>query len=497
MFNDLFNNAQYGQMASAALDPSQAEALAKTMTIGHANGLSSPTSLVGGSALQMESIDGTLKSVTYDASHLQLWPALPQDRAYSLVEQYVRTNSYGDGGSPFIPEAGSPQMNDSEYNRHAQKVVFLATRRGVSLPSTLVKMNFGGDIESREAQAGTLWMLERLERYLYKGQADFSNAGEFDGAISAIPNKIQNLDLSGLEVQIRQGDADYTAQSRAFDGFGASHSVIRNIGGQVISESDIEDLANILLENYSHPSEMHLQPKNISDFVKQFYPKERVNTMGVLDGRAGYVVKTMSTTAGDIALKANIFLKPKDSPKSNNDRPGVPGAPTSATASAAAAMGSDLVSGDKYAYSVSACNEQGEGAAVVASAQVTVAASGDAVSLAIVQPTSGAGVTHYAVYRTSKQGAGATLFIGYVARSGSTTTFLDKGRKTQGSATGFMLDMNPEALVWKQLAPLTRLNLAQLSMSKEFILWLAGVLIVFKPRALGVFENVGIAAGQY
>lgn len=494
MFNDLFN-VQSGYMASQALDPAQAEELAKTMTIGHANGLNAPGSLVGGSALQMESIDGTLKAVTYDASHLVMWPSIPQDRAYSLVEQYVRTNSYGDGGSVFVPEAGSPAMNDSDYNRHAQKVVFMATRRGVSLPSTLVRMNFGGDIEGREAQAGTLWMLERLERAMYKSQADFlDSAGTITGALSSIPSKIQNLELAGLESQIRQGDSDYTAQIRAFDGYGASQSVVSDILGNVLAEGDIETEANILVENFSHPSELHLQPKNVSDFIKQFFPKERVNVLGVLDGKAGYVVKTMSTTAGDIALKANIFLKPKAQPKSQNDRPGVPNAPASVSVAAATGAGSALGAGDKYVYTVTACNEQGEGAGATTSSQTTVATAGDAVTVTIGVPGSGNAPTHYAIYRTSKQGSGTVSFLGFIKAAGSSTVFTDMGAKVQGTATGYMLDMNAEALVWKQLAPLTRVNLAQMSLAKEFILWLAGALIVFKPRAFGIFQNIGTAS---
>lgn len=493
MFNDLFN-VQTGHLASAAIDQSQAEELAKTLTIGHANGLNAPGSLVGGAALQMESMDATLKSVTYDASHLVLWPSVPQDRAYSLVEQFVRTNSYGDSGSVFVPEAGSPQMNDSEYNRHAVKVVFMATRRGVSLPSTLVRMNFGGDIEGREAQAGTLWMLERLERALYKSHADFVDAsGEFTGSPDSIPSKIQNLELSGLEHQIRNGDSDYTAQVKAFEGYGAAQSVIKSVKGEALAEGDFEELANILVENFGHPNECHMAPRQISDFIKQFYPKERVNPMGVLDGRAGYIVRTMSTTAGDINLKANVFLKPKENPKAQADRPGTPGAPASASASQAASD-SGLKSGDKYVYVVTACNEQGEGAAAAQTSQVTVSADGNAVSVAIASPTSGAGVTHYAVYRTSANGSGAPKFIAYIKRSGATTTFVDKGRKIEGAATGYMLENNPDVMVWKQLAPLTRVNLAQLSLAKEFVLWLAGCLIVFKPRALGVFENIGKSA---
>jgi|GEM_PF-3040633 len=504
MFDDLFN-VSVGADASQVMDSQQAEELLKTLQVGHGY-LGSPTSLVGGGALGVESIDGTLKSVTYDATNLVMWPSIAQDRAYSLVEQYVRTNSYGDAGSPYIPESGSPVMNDSEYNRHASKVVFFSTRRGVSLASTLVKQNFGGDIEGRETNSGTLWMLERLERELYKGSADFSNAGKFDGNMSAIPMKVQNLNLMGMEQQIRAGDSDYTAQSRAFDGFGGAQTVILSKDDDIINESDIETEANILVENFGRPNELHVSPKNLSDFIKQFYPKERVNQLGIADGRAGYIVKTMTTTAGDVALRANVFLKPKEGKKSNMDRAGVPAAPAglenAATASLIAgsgnamdqaALSSKLKAAEVYVYEVTAVNEQGEGNASVVSVAVTLSADGNGTSFFILDPAAGNLPTHYAVYRTAKAGTGVRKFVGYVARTGAKSKYTDLGNKFAGAGVAYMADMRPEIMVWKQLAPLLKINLAAISTAKEFLLWLAGTLIVFAPRKSGIIENIGQA----
>jgi len=486
-----FNNLQIGTFATQAVDATQAEELAKTIQAGHGY-LGAPGSLVGGAALQMESIDGTLKSVTYDASNLVLWPSIPQDRAYSLVEQYIRTNSYGDGGSPYIPESGSPAMNDSEYNRHAQKVVFFATRRGVSIPATMVRYSQGGDLEGRESQSGTLWMLERLEREMYKGSADFSSNGVFDG--SGVPGKVQNLNLAGLEQQILAGDNDYTAQARAFDGFGGTQSVVFDKEGDILDETIFEDVTNLLIENFSQPRECHLSPKSMSDFVKTFFPKERVNSLGIADGKAGYVVREMVTSGGSIALKPNVFLKPKESPLSQAARAGVPNAPASVTAAISADGDSKMKSGDKFSYLVTACNEQGEGSASSESAQVTVDADGKCVKLTIASPNGGNLPTHYAVYRTSKSGSGDKKFVGFVARSGASTIFTDRSEKLEGGSTAYILDMRPEIIVWKQLAPLMKLNLAQVSMAKEFILWLAGTLILFAPRKSAVIKNIGRAS---
>jgi predicted RNA-binding protein with TRAM domain len=509
MFDDLFN-VGLNTGASQSMDVQQAEELVKTLQIGHANGLNAPGSLVGGAALVAESLDSTLKSVTYDATNLVFWPSIAQDRAYSLTEQYVRTNSYGDGGSPYIPESGSPAMNDSEYNRQNAKVVFFSTRRGVSLASTLVRQALGADPETRESQSGTLWMLERMERELYKGLAEFSNAGLFDGSNQAIPLKLQNLNLTGAEVLIRQGDSDFTAQARAFDGYGATDTVIYDKLGDFMNETDFEFEANLLVENFGRPDQTHMSPRTMSDFIKQFYPKERVNALGMADGKAGYIVREMVTTAGGIQLRPNIFLKPKSQSKSQNDRAGVPNAPgdlrNNATASIVAGSGnvmdqaafsnpngqSNLSAGDIYVYRVTSCNEQGEGAAYLETVSVTISANGNQASFNIYDVSTNA--THYAIYRTSSQGSGIREFVGYQKRSaGSISLYIDAGNRFQGSATAYMMDMRPEIMVWRQLAPLMKINLAPITTAKEFLLWLAGTIIIFAPRKSGIFQNIGKA----
>lgn len=501
MFEDLFNASESSQFGSMGLD--QAEDLVKTFTAGHANGVAAPGSLTGGAALQMESVDGTLKSVTLSKRHLVMWPTIPQDRAYSLNEQYNRTNSYGDNGSPYIPESGSPAMNNSNYDRHSQKVVFFSTRRGTSIASQFVRMNGNLSAEALEAQAGTMWLLEKLERELYQGQNDYSNAGDFDGSLGAVPAKIQNLALSGIEQQIRQGDQDYTAQIAAFDGYGGNDSVIRSVG-DVLDEVVIEEHATLLSEQAGYPGSLDLDPKTMSDFVKQFFPKERVNALGTQDGRAGYVVRTLATTAGDIAMRPSLFLKPKKAPKANPDRSGlVPGAPATLTDSGSGdvsaggggtidqASGGFLQDTDVRTYTVTACNEQGESNSAIVSKSVTVSGATQKVSFKIGDPSSGPTPTHYAVYATStKEGKATPEFIGYVKRSGATTTFTDKGNRLAGSAKAYMMDVRPETIVWRQLAPMLRISQGTLGTAREFLLWLAGTLVMTGPRFSGVLENI-------
>jgi hypothetical protein len=195
--------------------------------------------------------------------------------------------------------------------------------------------------------------------------------------------------------------------------------------------------------------------------------------------------------------------------KANPDRSGVPSAPATLTNNAAASVvfGSGnlidqaaatppslLVAGDVYTYTVTSVNEQGESAASISSVAVTITSTGNKVTFKIGDPAAGNQPTHYAVYRTANTGSGPVAFIGYVARNPSgTTLFTDLGNKTQGGGTAYMFDMRPEVMIWRQLSPLLKINLAAISTAKEFLLWLAGALILFAPRKSGIIDNIGVA----
>ena len=67
-----------------------------------------PTALTGGGALQVESLDASLKSVTYARKDIKLWSMIAKDQAYNTIEEYNRTNAYGDQGNGFIAEGDLP-----------------------------------------------------------------------------------------------------------------------------------------------------------------------------------------------------------------------------------------------------------------------------------------------------------------------------------------------------------------------------------------------------
>ena len=465
----------------------EVDALNKALTAGYGY-TGAPSSFAGGTPLMVESLEASLKSTSWQMKNLTLWPSLPVDKAYNTVEQYSRITSYGGNGSPYFNEGGSPREEDSMYNRETQKIVYFGTRRRVTHAMMLVRVAFG-DAVAREINNGNMWLLQNIERELYFGNGMYSNSGSFDGNPGAIPS--DSLALMGLDQQIRQGDTDAKVQAVAFSGFGGALSVIRSLDDAILSEDEMEEGAVSILNNFGVPVEAHLDPMSLSQFSRQFFPKERIPNMGVADGRAGFVLREFVSSAGAFALKPNVFLRPKAEFKSSPDGVSVPATPVApTTANGGADVGTSFALGETYYYKVAAVNEQGESAGSASSAQETIALAGEQINVTITNVANAKG---YAVYRSDSAGAvGTEKFIGYIKQTaGASTVFVDQNKKLPGRAEAFLLYLDPEALTFKQLAPLSKINLATVAASFEWLQVLYGCLIVFTPRKHFIWENIG------
>lgn len=464
----------------------EVEALNKALTPGYGY-TGAPGNFAGGAPLMVESLEASLKSTTWQMKNLVLWPSIPVDKAFNTVEEYSRVTSYGGNGSPYFNDGGSPREEDANYNRETQAIRYFGTRRRVSHAMMLVRVAFG-DAVAREINNGNMWLLQNIERELYWGNGAYSNAGEFDGNPGMIPN--DTLAINGLDVQIRQGDTDVKVQAQAFDGFGGALSVIRDQADSILTEEDMEEGAVSILNNFGIPIALHLDPKALSDFSRTFFPKERINQMGVADGKAGFVLRTWVSSAGDFALQPNVFLRPKDFSKTQADNASVPAAPVAPTLASPANAASILEAGT-YFYKVASINEHGESLAGPTASTTSIA--GDSITVTI---TNVSGAKAYAVYRSEKDAAvGQEKFIGYVARqAGASTVLTDLGKKLPGRGQAFLLYLDPEALTFKQLAPLSKINLATVAASFEWLQVLYGGLIVFTPRKHFIYENIGRSA---
>ena len=139
--NEMVNQILQG-IEQGLITPEEVENLNKAITAGY-GGAGKPTDLTYGGVIQAESLESTLKSVTFDMKNLKFWPSVNIDKAYNLFEQYNRLIAYGSDSSPYMGEGGAPQEEDSTYIRDGQKIVFFGTRRKVSHQMTLVRTTVG------------------------------------------------------------------------------------------------------------------------------------------------------------------------------------------------------------------------------------------------------------------------------------------------------------------------------------------------------------------
>lgn len=479
--NDTVNQVLQG-LESGLVSAAEIEALNKAISAGY-GGAGKPTDLTYGGVLQAESLETTLKSVTFDMKNLKMWPSVSVDKAYNLFEQYNRLIAYGSDSAPYIGEGGAPQEEDSTYVRDGQKIVFFGTRRRVSHQMTLVRVTVG-DIVAQQAKEGTMHLLKNVERELYWGHAHYQNqtTGAMNGADADLPSS--SIAMSGLLKQLLKGDTDAQMISGDFNGYGTTSSIGQDLAGAVMAQDDVEALAVIALENFGSPSELHAEPAVISAFVKQFYPQFR-SAPGLASQTVGYDVSKIQTTAGAIDLKPNLFLRPRTGVRSIGSGTAAPAA-TFTVSAAGASTGGNWAAG-AYQVKVTAVNDSGE-SAPVADTSVTVAA-GEHIAVTIGSVP--AGVKSWKLYVSAAGGAAGTeKFAGNWANTGA-GVYVSTGAKSPGLGEAFLLDMSAENMRFKQLAPLSKINFAIVTTALEFAIVLYGALFVYTPRFNCFFKNCG------
>jgi hypothetical protein len=479
--NDALNSVLTG-LDQGLVSAQDVEALNKAISAGY-GGAGKPTDLTYGGVLQAESLESTLKSITFDMKNLKLWPAISVDKAYNLFEQYNRLISYGSDSAPYIGEGGAPQEEDSTYVRDGQKIVFFGTRRRVSHQMTLVRTTVG-DIVAQQAKEGTMHLLKNVEREMYWGHAHYMSqgAGAMSGSDADLPSS--SIAMSGMLKQLLKGDTDAQMKSGDFEGFGDSQSIVQDLAGAVITQDDVERLAVIALENFGSPSEMHIEPAALSAFVKQFYPQFR-SAPGLANQTVGYDVSKVQTTAGAVDFKPNLFLRPRSGVRAMAVNAQSPAA-TFTAAGAAAGTGSALAAGT-YQLKVTAVNDAGESSPVASAAVVLTVGQNIDVTIG----SAPAGVKTWKLYLSAPGGAvGTEKFAGNWANVGS-GVYRAAGRKIAGLGEAFLLDLSAECMRFKQLAPLSKINFAIVTTALEFAIVMYGALFVYTPRFNCVFSNVG------
>jgi hypothetical protein len=88
----------------------------------------------GGAPLKVESLEKTLKVITFNEQSIKLWKMIPKKAAYNTVEEFNQLSSYGSDRGGSLVEGELPTEEDSTYIRRAQLVKFYGITKAVTHP---------------------------------------------------------------------------------------------------------------------------------------------------------------------------------------------------------------------------------------------------------------------------------------------------------------------------------------------------------------------------
>ena len=441
-----------------------------------------------GAPLKLESLEKTLKVLTFKESDVVFWKNIPKKQAYNTVEEYTELNSYGQSDTgAFTSETELPAEDQSMYVRRAQLVKFMATTRAVSLAMTMVKAQVK-PVET-EIKNGTLYLMRAANRALYFGDAGL------------IPKEFNGMFAQQKQSTVFASYNDYMNDTQ----------VVIDLRGKALSEKNIEDAANGIVENLGLGDVMYAPPKVISSFVQRFYGNKFIqpNTEAVSAGRMGQRVKSFESQFGDIQLQKDIFLnkKPAKLLAAGSTSTKAPATPTAS--SGVVPVGTDAtakwVAADagNYFYAVSAFNEYGESPLCLIEATTSAIVAGGAVDLTFVAGSGTFAATGYRIYRGIK-GATVTTGLFYpvfdvsVAElaagydGASAASVRDRNRFLPDCDQAMLIQHDTEVLEFAQLAPLMKLDLAITGPAYRFLCLMYGTPFLYAPKKMVRFINIGV-----
>ena len=479
-------------------NPNQAQDLIKAMQAGQITGRDTTDAALGQEPLKAESLETTLKLLEYRMKDIVLWNNMPKLTAYNTVEEYLQLESYGTDRGGFYNEGELSDVEDSVYKRRAQLVKYIQVTGEVTMQAQMVRSYV--DAMRQEVENKTMWVTRKVNGSLTKA----------DSAI--IPQEFNGLYAQHASIGATEGDL-YANLNEYQD----SETVI-DLRGASLTQDDVEDAAVNIDANFGNVSHLFAPPTVLSGLSKDFFDKQRLmlGNTNVGNVTGGTVIKSIATSFGDVALAQDKLMR-RDGAKTLSNSATSLKAPNKPSAVGAAVAAGDASSrfaaadvGDNGAlgavfYAVSAINRYGESALEADTTKVTLAA-GSSIDTTVTDGGGAVPATGYIIYRslvsTSTDPAAdgvkfyplfkvskAQLTAGY--DGGAAGVIRDRGRFIPNCEEAFTTEMVTEVLSFKQLAPLSKLDLAILGMSNRFIAFLFGTPVLYTPKKMVRFINVG------
>ncbi len=421
-----------------------------------------------GFPLRTESLEATLKNLTYEMDEIKLFRSISKVPASNTVEEFNRLISYGEGGARqfnqgFFTEGDLPEEQDSTYERVTVLIKYLGVVGRVTHVANTIRAAHGNVI-ALETMNKTMELLRNLENALFFGDSTLIPE-QWDGLFKLIED-------------------------------GAPDNVIDLRGGS-LTEEQLNDMLLAIRDNFGQATDAYFGTGAFADLAKQVYDRQRF-AYAPAPGVLGATITAFQGQHGRINMHDHVFITPGGlavaAGLGKPDRR--PLAPTITVAPAAGAdPSSQFVTADAgtYIYRVVAGNRFGL-STPLNSASVAVVA-GDGVTFTVAD--GGQDTTFYEIYRTGPGAAvGTAQLMVRVARTGATQVITDLNADIPGTTKGFVLMQNQRSFSWSQLLPMTRIPLAAIDTSIRWSQVIYGAVKMYTPAKNVVVKNIGRAPGS-
>lgn len=473
---DFLNNVNMsGDAVSGSLSDGELAALNKSLTAGYGSDMST---LTGGSALRIQSLDTTMQATVQDNKHFALFNALPKPKATAVLDEWTEQSGIGGFfGDSFNDQDGIAAEAEGDYARRVGQVKYMMTYR--KIPLVLQAQNNITDAVALETMNGAKQLLTSLEFTLFEGN-----------------DLVLPKSFPGIRAQI--------------ESLGSPDNVIDMEGASLDSIDPISKAAETVFGygSFGVLTDLFIPPSVQSDLNSNLDPAFRValdKSPNVLT--VGTHVQAIQTTWGAIKTNNDVFIrdeklqKPFEARNAQHAAKAVANAsfkPASMTA-VAGAGGADSkwlsAHAGQYYYFVTGINHNGESQTTAAGGGAVTVAAGQQVTITITA-SAGGSETGYVLYRGRKNGTNALTDVREMIRvpkGGATTVFVDKNRDLPGTTEAYALNLNPSdhAIAWKQYLPMMKIPMA--ATNSPIIPWLqmiCGYLRVTKRQQHVVIKNI-------
>ena len=461
--------------------------LQKAMQAGAITGRDTTGQALTQEPLKAESLEKTLKLLEYRTTDIKLFNLLPKLTAYNTVEEFLQLASYGAQRGGFYNEGELSDVEDSVYIRRAELVKYMQVTGEVTMQAQMVRSYV--DAMRQEVENKMMWIMRLANKSLTHADAE------------VIPQQFNSI--------YKQHASIGTTQEFLYSTFEDyyKNEVVFDLRGKSLKQQHIEEAAVRVDGNYGNVTHLCAPTTVISALAQDYYDTQRILMNNGFNGQVNSVPKVISTTLGDVQLVSDKFMKVEPSKKSNTPATSIK-APAAPTISAAALAVDDLAKfeagevGNVF-YAVAAVNRYGESNLTVHNTAITLAV-GQAVDITFAAGVGSNAATGYVIYRTKVTTAAAPTDLEFypifkvseAARAqgyngGAAGTVRDRGYFLPDTEQAFVTEISEEVLSFKQLAPISKLDLAVQSMSRRFIAFLFGTPQIYAPKKIVRFINVG------